>query len=95
MIEMVYGCRISRCTCVLLLSDLCASGGHGALCPCRAAGNCEIVVGEMASQPRPPLPLREYVVPPAPHVGAQVWLLCEGCIRNLSPSWESSYTSVV
>ena len=59
MIEMVYGCRISRCTCVLLLSDLCASGGHGALCPCRAAGNCEIVVGEMASQPRPPLPLRE------------------------------------
>ena len=33
--------------------------------------NGEFVVGEMASQPRPPAPVR--AVPPAPHVGAQVF----------------------
>ena len=31
--------------------------GHCAPAACRAAGNCEFVVGERASQPRPPLPL--------------------------------------
>ena len=44
--------------------------GASPVCPCRAAGNCEFVVGEMASQPCPPLPLR--AVPLAQQQGAQV-----------------------
>jgi hypothetical protein len=58
------------------LSQTCApQGGTGhcapgasQVCPCRAAGNCEFVVGEMASRPVLPLPLR--AVPLAPQ-GAQ------------------------
>ena len=53
------------------------SPGHGALCPCRkpgvrpcrAAGHGEFVVGEMASQPPLPPPLR--AVPLAQQQGAQ------------------------
>ena len=65
--------------------SLCASvtsggGAPGAspVCPFCAAGNYEFVVGEMASQPRPPLPLRAVVRGAPGATCRQVW---SGCLR--------------
>ena len=54
--------------------------GASPVCSCRAAGNCEFVVGEMASQPRPPLPLRA-VVRGAPDTRRRTGLTSPHCHR--------------